>query len=562
MLGSTQTTRAGAWCSPATVDRAAAEQLELRVLEGDCDGEDAAYQALLNPGDKAPTANELPPGDYGFEATALAEGAVVAYGCVEGSLPSKAPIEIELRSPNCRDGGIVFPNDDGSTGDSGNDADTDPACAESCDDGNTCTEDTCVAGECQHAPMDNLSMECDDIACTVDDSCMVGVCNAGKADDTKCDDMNPCNAERCLPNVGCTSTNLNGAECSDTIGCTVDDVCVLGQCRGTNSCSDAQVCDPQSGMCASCVLDSQCDDGNPCTIDDCSCDSAECADGVCSHRPAKTGTTCDDGLGCTSQDACDNGACNGRPINELCDDGNTCTQDVCAQGSGCAFANVAGTCSDGVECTIRDVCANGTCLGEDSCSEGASCSLELGTCAACEADADCEDHNLCTDDSCMEGHCRHNFNTAPCSDGVSCTKDDVCAAGVCQRGTTNNAACIDGDPCTDDVCGLLGCEHPLGTAKCDDGLGCTTNDTCVSGVCRGVSTCTDGEVCKSSENACATCAMDTDCDDLNACTDDACMGSVCVYTNNTASCDDRLDCTGEDTCEAGVCKGSPLREQL
>ena len=51
-----------------------------------------------------------------------------------------------------------------------------------------------------------------------------------------------------------------------------------------------------------------------------------------------------------------------------------------------------------------------------------------------------------------------------------------------------------------------------------------------------------------------------DCDDFNVCTDEACVGNVCQYTNNVNSCDDGLYCNGTDTCSGGSCSvhtGSP-----
>ena len=58
-----------------------------------------------------------------------------------------------------------------------------------------------------------------------------------------------------------------------------------------------------------------------------------------------------------------------------------------------------------------------------------------------------------------------------------------------------------------------------------------------------------------SNSASAQCVTDPDCDDSNPCTDDACVASVCEYTNNAASCDDGNACTTSDTCSAGVCVG-------
>lgn len=51
------------------------------------------------------------------------------------------------------------------------------------------------------------------------------------------------------------------------------------------------------------------------------------------------------------------------------------------------------------------------------------------------------------------------------------------------------------------------------------------------------------------------CWSDPDCDDTNVCTDDACVGGFCEYTNNTASCDDGNPCTLNDTCSGGTCQG-------
>ncbi len=51
------------------------------------------------------------------------------------------------------------------------------------------------------------------------------------------------------------------------------------------------------------------------------------------------------------------------------------------------------------------------------------------------------------------------------------------------------------------------------------------------------------------------------CDDSNVCTDDRCDPATgnCVFTNNTAPCDDGLLCTVNDACVGGVCvSGNPV----
>ena len=54
------------------------------------------------------------------------------------------------------------------------------------------------------------------------------------------------------------------------------------------------------------------------------------------------------------------------------------------------------------------------------------------------------------------------------------------------------------------------------------------------------------------------CAANADCSDGNPCTNDTCApGQGCVHTNNTNPCGDGQFCTVGDTCQAGVCRGTP-----
>ena len=56
----------------------------------------------------------------------------------------------------------------------------------------------------------------------------------------------------------------------------------------------------------------------------------------------------------------------------------------------------------------------------------------------------------------------------------------------------------------------------------------------------------------------AECTLPGDCDDLNPCTDDDCVLSLCVNTNNMNQCNDTDPCTMNDTCSGGFCVGDPL----
>jgi hypothetical protein len=85
-----------------------------------------------------------------------------------------------------------------------------------------------------------------------------------------------------------------------------------------------------------------------------------------------------------------------------------------------------------------------------------------------------------------------------CDDGNACNGIETCntTTGVCVAGTPLN--CDDGNVCTDDSCDpASGCVHTNNTASCDDGNACTTADTCSGGTCVGgpAPNCNDGNLC-------------------------------------------------------------------
>jgi hypothetical protein len=403
-----------------------------------------------------------------------------------------------------------------------------------CEDGNLCTDDSCDAeAGCVHefnqAPCDDLN------TCTTDDACNKGKCLG--IGSLECDDGNPCTKDICLPEGGCQHEAAAGA-CDDDDPCTVNDVCDEGECV--------------SGVAP------DCDDENPCTDD-------SCVAGLCVHTP--NDSDCDDSNACTLDDLCAQGKCvPGVPLD--CDDGNICTTDSCVPDNGCTNANNTQPCDDGDACTLKDVCAAGQCVGA--------------------GDLNCNDGNICTNDSCnSETGCITENNADNCFDGDVCTTGDVCDAGVC--GPTGSLDCDDANPCTDDSCDpKIGCVHVSNAAPCDDGNGCTTGDTCKAGQCVGgappncedddacttescspdsgcvytlnTAPCDDGEVCTINDkcNAGACLGGETlPCNDSNLCTTDACVPGVgCQFVNNTVKCDDSNACTTLDVCAGGECVGS------
>ena len=189
---------------------------------------------------------------------------------------------------------------------------------------------------------------------------------------------------------------------------------------------------------------------------------------------------------------------------------------------------------------------------------------------ACLRDADCDDGNGCTDETCEieSGRCFVTTREGPCEDGLYCTVGDQCVNRICVSGSADDALCEDGTPCTDHVCDAeQGCQSTTNTATCDDGVACTLDDVCSDGVCSGVPDCLESERCNPLSGLCSAgplCILDSDCDDGNECTADICdiEAGICRFDNHDAPCDDGIACTQNDRCRDGACTaGTPTAQQ-
>ncbi|UCG15863.1 MAG: DUF362 domain-containing protein [Phycisphaerales bacterium] len=130
-------------------------------------------------------------------------------------------------------------------------------------------------------------------------------------------------------------------------------------------------------------------------------------------------------------------------------------------------------CDDDDLCT-GDTCVDGACGHVPTeCPTGQICDPETGECANCVTDDDCDDGDLCTGDTCVDGECEHTFLECPV--GQSCDPD----TGECV-GCLTDDDCQDGDLCTGDTCVDGECEHasvecPVGQS-CDPDTGDCTRD--------------------------------------------------------------------------------------
>lgn len=327
-----------------------------------------------------------------------------------------------------------------------------------CDDGRSCT-----TGACVDRPGEGKVCEwsVNEGTCLVDSVCY------GDGDASPTDPCGVCDPAQ--SNSSWSAAN-DGTTCDDGNVCTVNTVCTAGSCEGE-------------------AVD--CNDGNSCTEDSCSP-----VDG-CVNIPVEDGTTCDDGTMCTENDVCTAGECAGETLD--CDDGNECTDETCDPASGCMYTNNTNSCDDGDPCTVDEVCDSGTCGGgqPNTCDDFNACTIDVcDPIAGCQhlptnnpccsgMTSICDDGDPCTTDLCdpQTAECSYDLNTAPCDDGNVCTENDTCdGAGSC-TGTTRS--CDDGNSCTADMCNVTqGCFYaPLDQVACDDGLSCSTNDTCNMGVC-------------------------------------------------------------------------------
>ena len=207
-----------------------------------------------------------------------------------------------------------------------------------CDDGNSCTTDSCnTDGSCKHQDLTNVSCDDGDV-CTKQDKCATGTCVG--SDKKVCNDDNPCTQDLCDKKNGCTFKPLSKGSCADDGNPCTQDLCKVG------TCSHPQM---KNGLACS-------SDGEVCTTD-------QCKAGICAHL-ANT-KKCDDGDKCTLNDYCKDTKClGGKPKD--CNDGNPCTNDLCKKDIGCyhkpALSGDGAPCiEDGNPCT-NDVCKGAQCV--------------------------------------------------------------------------------------------------------------------------------------------------------------------------------------------------------
>ncbi len=217
-----------------------------------------------------------------------------------------------------------------------------------------------------------------------------------------------------------------------------------------------------------------------------------------------------------------------------------------------------------VQVTTAGACGN---VQSSNGTTAASCTTVSG-CEAVVNTVECTDVGLCeiivavSDDG--FGSCTgflpngNNNNAARSTIAVDCTVASGCGNGQLEPGEDcdppDGIFCDDNcqaiDPCSPDPCNQGNvCSPEVCSADANNQPLCTADPGSAAGnACSPPA----GGTCDGQGN-CVACTLDSDCEDNNACTDNACVAGACVFTN-----DDTNQCTTgglPGTCNAGSCEG-------
>lgn len=206
-----------------------------------------------------------------------------------------------------------------------------------------------------------------------------------------------------------------------------------------------EICDGLDNDC-----DGSTDEDFPTLGDVCSVGVGACeASGNFVCNGAEDGVECSATPGNPVEEVCNNGEdddCDGSVdegcdcvVHGDCDDDNVCTDDVCNAGV-CEYTNNEASCDDGLFCTVNDVCSEGACVsgGDRDCS--GSNVFGIDTCdyipddnpftrdfrtaipSTCDYDAD-----ICTLGNTDISHtCDKTCDEAACEDDEDCDGASVC----------------------------------------------------------------------------------------------------------------------------------------
>lgn len=539
--------------------------------------------------------------------------------CMGGTATDCGAAGDQCNTASCDSAGLegncdtVTPVANGTTCDDSNSCNVDETCQSGVCSGGAAPDCSLAGDQCNAASCDLLGTEgncdtltpineglsCDDgNACNVGETCQLGSCVGGAAPDCSLSG-DQCNNASCNPvglegNCDTLSPTNESLSCDDGNACLIGETCQTGSCAGggTPNCSAAgdqcnlASCDSlgAEGNCDTLTTTNEglsCDDGDVCNVGetcqsgfclgggatDCSmagdqCNTAACdtlgSEGNCDNlTPVTSGTICDDGTACNTDESCQAGVCSGGVTVDCSMAGDQCNTATCnplGLDGNCDTltpSNEGLTCDDSNVCSVGETCQSGSCTG--------------GTLPDCSASG-----NQCNDAFCsplgVEGNCDSfvpiNEGLA-CNDGMVCNVGETCQGGVCRGGGAPDCSGV-GDQCNLGSCdpaGLNGnCDIITqvsdGTA-CEDGNACNVGENCQLGLCSGGGPpdCSlAGDDCNSAScdslGANGNCdllipvADGTVCDDGVPCTSGACATGSCAFDAHTGQINITLDVQG------------------
>jgi cysteine-rich repeat protein len=458
-----------------------------------------------------------------------------------------------------------------------------------CDDGNSCSADSCVKGECLHlsAPASCATDQqcedgspctldtCDQAACLCSSVVVPGCCDA----DWECDDSIPCTVDKCVGHACRHAAKVPGkACCKGDADCVPAVPCTAGKCLTTGEKAGQCVFAPDPAKPNCCLTDSECPSESLKWIGKCQVDPAlgyhKCGLTVNPEwcEPTQYGLVIDEAMvdPAAVTDSFGewvelyNASQSSKELSGFSlvgPDGAVCSlfpdsSFVVGPGQSAVVARLAdpalngGVDADfacGLDLSLENtsdslllVAADGTV--EDTLAYGpgfpllTGCSLARKSPYLAAGDAG----------SWQPGH-------APYGDGSN--HGTPGALNLDLGPVTDSPMCDDSLPCTLDLCSadienlcsnLLKPGCCLSDKDCDDGLVCTVDSCAADGTCEA----TVLPWC---------CATDVECDDADPCTSEACLNHKCHYAAlfpGKTCCQSDSDCSAGLPCKVGTCKGS------
>ena len=327
-----------------------------------------------------------------------------------------------------------------------------------CGCGSCSGADQCVNNQC-------LPPECDEL-CSGKECGSYQGCNCGS-----CSDTDKCVNNVCTPTAGCGDGLCDESESESLCTCPED----CGTCPG---CCVGFVCEPGMSNAACGKLGAPCMDcsgvAKTCANGQCAAPCVPYCSGKCPGASDACGGTCDD-LSCSG--CCSGTICySGTSIMSCGKNGETCVN--CLQ-----LGN--DTCTNGQCAGVVPACGDGQCNGSETkctCSDCGSCSgcCAGSTCAPGSSDNQCGKNGAsCTNCTASGKECQNNQCVCAPNDHKGCSGGKLYWYDSCNIQGSLADNCNDGNVCTDDSCSGFSCTH----SNLPNGTSCGGGSACQEGKC-------------------------------------------------------------------------------